>query len=55
MSFCHFDLLVLVYNNKVRQNVVLKSVTWQIILSPVAISQFAYARAIQKTGKTDFF
>ena len=22
MSFCHFELLVLVYNNKVRQNVV---------------------------------
>ena len=26
MSFCHFELLVLVYNNKVRQNVVKKSV-----------------------------
>jgi len=27
MSFCHFELLVLVYNTKVCQNVVLKSVT----------------------------
>ena len=26
MSFCHFELLVLVYNNNVCQNVVLKSV-----------------------------
>jgi hypothetical protein len=55
MSFCHFELLVLVYNNKVRQNVVKKSVMWQIILSPMAIFQFAYARAIQNSGKTDFF
>ena len=55
MSFCHFELLVLVYNNNVCQNVVLKSVMWQIILSLMAISQIAYARAIQNTGKTDFF
>ena len=27
MSFCHFGLEVLVYNNKVCQNVVKKSVT----------------------------
>ena len=26
MSFCHFELLVLVYNNNVCQNVVKKSV-----------------------------
>ena len=26
MSFCHFELLVLIYNNNVCQNVVLKSV-----------------------------
>jgi len=24
-------------------------------MSPIAISQFAYARAIQNSGKTDFF
>ena len=48
-------LKMLVYIANVCQIVVLKSVMWQIIMSPHTILQFAYARAIQNSGKTDFF
>ena len=40
---------------RVDSQVDVSCLRWQIILSLMAISQFAYARAIQITGKTDFF
>ena len=48
-------LKVLVYIANVCQIVVLKSVMWQIIMSPYLKLQIAYARAILNSGKTDFF
>jgi len=48
-------LKVLVYITNVCQIVVLKSVMCQIIQSHLYKLQTAYARAIQNSGKTDFF
>ena len=47
MSFCHFELLVLVYNNNVCQNVVLKSVRKVIIQfrGVVVVSLFAQGKS----------
>ena len=55
VSFLSFRLEVLVYKANVCQIVVLKSVKRQNKMSLHRILQFAYARAIQNSGKTDFF
>ena len=48
-------LKVLVYIANVCQIVVLKSVMLHYLVSPYLKLQIAYARAIQNSGKTDFF